>query len=169
MSYTLEEFASDCRLALRQQAGPTGRETVKELVEKAARDANFVAQYVPLDQKEERRVLYEDPELLFCIVAHVYNNAKGSSPHDHGPSWAIYGQASGVTEMTDYEVIEKPHDDLPGKAAATRTYDLVPGTAHVYNEGDLHAPKRAGATRLIRIEGVNLLGMRRDKYEVVEG
>ena len=49
-----------------------------------------------------------------------------------------------------------------------RQYALTPGTAHVYNEGVLHAPRRDGPTRLIRVEGVNLYGMKRDKYEAVE-
>jgi hypothetical protein len=28
--------------------------------------------------------------------------------------------------------------------------------AHVYNEGDVHSPRRDGPTRLIRIEGRNM-------------
>jgi len=39
--------------------------------------------------------------------------------------------------------------------------------AHLYNEGDLHAPRRNGPTKLIRIEGVNLGGIRRARYEAV--
>jgi hypothetical protein len=46
-------------------------------------------------------------------------------------------------------------------------YKLVPGTAHVYNEGDLHSPSRAGPTRLIRIEGTNMEKIKRLKYEPV--
>lgn len=168
MSYTLEAFISESRAALEQDSGPAGRNAVKLLVQKAALDAEFLAKHVPLDQKEEKHILYQHPELGFCILGHVYNGPKESSPHDHGPSWAIYGQASGVTQMTDYEAVEKPQDGQPGKAAAIRTYSLTPGDAHVYNEGDLHAPSRAGATRLIRIEGINLTGVRRDKYDVVE-
>jgi hypothetical protein len=29
-------------------------------------------------------------------------------PHDHGNSWAIYGQALGWTEMTEWEREETP-------------------------------------------------------------
>ena len=38
--------------------------------------------------------------------------------------------------------------------------------AHVYNEGDLHSPKRSGPTGLIRIEGTNMDKVKRLKYEV---
>ena len=169
MAYTLDAFAADCRAALKKDPGPAGREAVRKLVEKASLDADFLAAHVRPDQEKERNLLYEDPELGFCILGHVYNGAKGSPPHDHGPSWAIYGQTYGVTEMTDWRIVEKAVDGQPGKAAKTREYKLEPGMAHVYNEGDLHSPSRRSATRLIRIEGINLLGMKRDRYDAVEG
>jgi hypothetical protein len=48
-----------------------------------------------------------------------------------------------------------------------RTYKLTPGVAHVYNEHDLHSPKRAGPTSLIRIEGTNMDKVKRLKFEPV--
>jgi hypothetical protein len=39
--------------------------------------------------------------------------------------------------------------------------------AHVYNEGDLHSPRREGPTRLIRIEGTNMDKVKRLAYERV--
>jgi predicted metal-dependent enzyme (double-stranded beta helix superfamily) len=169
MAYTLEAFAADCRAALKKDPGPAGRDEVRKLVEKASMDTDFLAAHVPPDQEKERNLLYEDPDLGFCILGHVYHDAKASTPHDHGPSWAIYGQTYGVTEMTDWRIVEKAVDGQPGKAVKIREYQLSPGMAHVYNEGDLHSPNRRSATRLIRIEGINLLGMKRDRYDVVEG
>ena len=99
-------------------------------------------------------------------MAHSYNGAKGSNPHDHGPSWAIYGQAVGETIMTDWECVENPSDDKPGKVKKVREYSLKPGDAYVYHEGNLHSPRRENDTRLIRVEGQNLIGVKRDKYEV---
>jgi hypothetical protein len=40
--------------------------------------------------------------------------------------------------------------------------------ARVYNEGDLHSPRREGPTRLIRLEGTNMDRVKRLKYEAVE-
>ena len=40
------------------------------------------------------------------------------------------------------------------------------GDVHLYNEGVLHSPRREGDTRLIRVEGVSMAGVKRDKYEV---
>ena len=46
------------------------------------------------DHLPERDVLYEDPELGFCIRGHSTTARPISQPHDHGPSWAIYGQVA---------------------------------------------------------------------------
>ena len=90
-----------------------------------------------------------------------------SPPHDHGPTWAIYGQAAGETEMTDWELLEAASEAAPGKVRKARTYTLTPGMAFVYNEGDLHSPRRDGPTRLIRLEGINMDTVKRLKYEAV--
>jgi hypothetical protein len=165
MSYTLDRFSADCRAALLRNPGPAGRELVRQYTERACSDPEFVARHLGPDAQDERKILYEDPDLRFCILAHVYRGAKSSAPHDHGPSWAVYGQAAGVTEMTDWRLVAKPADGKPGKVEKVRTYGLTPGKAHLYNEGDLHAPRRESETRLIRIEGVDLTKVKRDKYE----
>ena len=168
MAYTLEQFSQDCRAALLKNPGPAGREEVRKCVEKACSDPAFVAKHLGPDNDSERKILYEDPDLHFCILAHVFKGARGSNPHDHGPSWAIYGQAKGVTEMTDWKCVEKPKDGKAGKVVKVRSYNLTPGVAHAYQEGDLHSPRRDAETRLIRMEGQNLAGMKRDKYEVAD-
>jgi len=165
MSYTLEQFAADCRAALLKDPGSAGRELVRQYTQRACADAEFVAKHLGPNAISEREILYEDPDLHFCILAHVYKGAKSSAPHDHGPSWAVYGQAAGVTEMTDWRLLQKPENGQPGKVAKVRTYELKPGTAYVYGEGVLHSPRREGETRLIRIEGIDLSKIKRDKFE----
>ena len=155
MTRTLDELAAACHRILVADAGPDGRRQVCALVRAVLVDEAFVAAHLP-DGAPERKVLYEDPELGFCILAHVYEGARESAPHDHGPSWAIYGQARGETLMSDWEVVEPPRSGQPGRVRHVRAYRLTPGMAHVYNEGDVHSPRRDGPTRLIRIEGRNM-------------
>jgi hypothetical protein len=166
MGYTLDRFAADCRAALSKDPGPAGRELVRQYTEMACSDPDFVAKYLGPDADAERRILYEDPDLHFCILAHVYKGAKSSSPHDHGSSWAVYGQVTGVTEMMDWRLIEKPTNGRAGKVVKERTYELRPGRAHVYHEGDVHSPRRASETRLIRIEGTDLTKVKSYKFEI---
>lgn len=164
MTVTLEQFASECHTILQSEPGPSGRRQICMLLEQLLRDAQFVSSNVG-DATPERQVLYEDPELGFCVLAHNYRGAKDSPPHDHGPSWAIYGQAKGETEMTDYAVLSAATPEKPGKAKPLRTYKLTPGTAYLYNEGDLHSPRRRGPTQLIRIEGMNMDKIKRLRFE----
>jgi predicted metal-dependent enzyme (double-stranded beta helix superfamily) len=162
----LERFARDCHDILKADPGPVGRRKVCALLEHALRDREFLETCVN-ERTSERHILYEDPELGFCILAHNYAAAKESPPHDHGPSWAIYGQAKGETYMTDYERVAEPHDAQPGKAKEIRAYKLVPGVAHLYNERDLHSPKREGPTQLIRVEGTNMDRVKRARFDKV--
>lgn len=166
MSTDLARFAAECRTLLKAEPGPAGRRKVCGLLEQALKQPEFV-QAVVDDGSPERKVMYEDPELGFCILGHRYEGEKKNvPPHDHGPSWAIYGQARGETLMTDFELLEPATRDKPGKARAVRDYSITPGMAHLYNEGELHAPTRNGPTRLVRIEGTNMDQVKRLKFEL---
>jgi predicted metal-dependent enzyme (double-stranded beta helix superfamily) len=166
MALTLAQFAAQCRQVLAADNSPGGRARVAALLREALKDQAFVAaQFGP--DAPERRILYEDAELGFCILAHEYSGARESAPHDHASSWAIYGQARGETAMSDWELVEAATPEQPGRVRKLRDYVLKPGDAHVYNEGELHSPSRAGPTRLLRIEGTDLAKVRRLKYRPV--
>ncbi|HKB52443.1 MAG TPA: hypothetical protein VKD22_00485 [Ramlibacter sp.] len=166
MAETLDSFAAACRDILRVDNTPAGRQRIADRLRIALAEPAFVAAQFA-GPASERHVLYEDPELGFCILAHDYVGARDSRPHDHGPSWAIYGQAAGQTSMSDYTLLQPASASAAGKVRRSRSYTLSPGDVHVYNEGDVHSPSRAGPTRLIRIEGVNMDRVQRVKYEVV--
>jgi len=166
MNQTLSDLAARCKALLGETPGPEGRAKVAAMLSDMLADPAKVDALVPWSTGE-RDLLYQDPDLGFCILAHVYGDAKTSSPHDHGPSWAIYAQARGQTEMTDFELVSAASPDTPGTVRATRSYQLRPGDAHVYNEGDLHAPRRDGPTALLRIEGTDMSKVKRLRYEAV--
>jgi hypothetical protein len=166
MAMTIEQFAAQCHDALRTHPDTAGRRKVVALVQQVLKDPEFVAAAIP-EGTPERKVLYEDPELGFTILAHAYDGAKSSKPHDHGPSWAIYGQASGETIMTDWECLARPAEGKPGQAKRKHDYTLKPGDAYLYEPGVLHSPRRDGATRLLRIEGLNMDKVKRQPYEAV--
>lgn len=166
MNQTLSDLAVRCKAMLGETPGPEGRARVAAMLSDMLADPAKVDALVP-PSTGERDLLYQDPDLGFCILAHVYGDAKTSSPHDHGPSWAIYAQARGETAMTDFELVSAASPDTPGTVRATQSYQLRPGDAHVYNEGDLHAPRRDGPTALLRIEGTDMSKVKRLRYETV--
>lgn len=166
MGYTIEQFGADCHASLKKGSDPGGLEEVRQNLERALKDEAFVAKHLGTDNDSPRKIIYEDPELEFCILAHVFVGAKDSPPHDHGPAWAVYGQATGVTVMTDWKCVKKPADGNPGEVEKVTSYELKPGMARAYATGDLHSPSRADETRLIRIEGKNMEKVKRDSYRI---
>ncbi len=158
MPYTLTEMADDIRAQLSVRQVDDCAESLCAIVGRGLVDDDFVAAHLPdrAPGEHPREVLYEDPELGFCICGHVYQGAAETGPHDHGPSWAIYGQADGVTEMTDWKIVRPGSGDAPSLVEPVRTYRLSRGDAHFYGVGDVHSPKREAPTRLIRVEGANL-------------
>lgn len=163
---SIEQFGKACNAALKRKPGPPGRTEVVAMLREVLLNKELMAKTFDASTPE-RKILYEDPELGFCVLAHSYKGAKDSPPHDHGPSWAIYGQVSGETKMFDWELVTPATPDTPGKVKHKKDYVLKPGIAHVYNEGDLHSPSRAAATELIRIEGTNMEKVKRLKYEAI--
>lgn len=156
MGLNLEQFAAQCREALQQGSEMPALENVRKHLEKALVDPDFVAAHLGPDNNADRTVIYEDPELGFAICAHVHNNTYEGTPHDHGDAWAIYGQAVGTTEMTEWRKLAEATGDAPGKVEFDKTYALDPGMAAAYPVGAIHSPAWRGETRLIRIEQHNL-------------
>ena len=158
MPYALTQLVADIRETLKSSSGRVAKEAICRHVSKALTDRSFVDAHLKdrAPGAHPREVLYEDPELGFCICGHVYNGPANGAPHDHGPSWAIYGQATGVTEMTDWKIVTKGNGDEPSLVEPVRTYLMNPGDAHLYDVGDVHSPKRDAPVKLIRIEGQNL-------------
>lgn len=167
MARTLDSFAAECRRTLLADPGPAGREKVRQLLESVLRDETFVAAYLgPLDTP--KTVLYEDPDLGFQILGHIHRTSNEGGPHDHGPSWAIYGQARGETTMTEYRPVGAAGGDGPVPVEACDRYVLKPGMARLYNEGTVHSTKRDGETWLIRITGTDVDKVRRGRYRTAQ-
>ena len=163
MAYTLEQLSGDIKSALKADAGPAGKQAICALVSKALLDKEFVAQHLTAEECRPRKVLYEDPELGFCVCGHVYLTAAIGEPHDHGSSWAIYGLAEGDTEMVDWRVVKQGEGAVPTLVEPDKSYVLRPGDAHFYDVGVIHSPTRSLITRLIRIEGANLDHVKRSR------
>ena len=165
MTYTLEQLSGDIRAALKADSGTAGKQAVCKLVSKVLLDKEFVAKHLTEEQCKPRKVLYEDPELGFCICGHVYPKPAHGEPHDHGSSWAIYGLAVGDTEMTDWRIVRKGDGASPSLVEPEKTYVLRPGDSHFYDVGVVHSPKRDTLTKLVRVEGANLDRIKRSNIK----
>ena len=168
MEPILKKFAEDCREILQQGHGREDLVQIRDKLQDVLKNPEFLEKHFGADRSSEREILFEDPQLKFCILAHVYQGPKTGQPHDHGPTWAIYGQAAGETEMTEYKILTSPSKEQAGRVEKVKNYVLRPGMAEVYTTGQVHAPKREDQTRLVRLEGQNLAGVKRDPFLLAE-
>ena len=129
MAYDLDQFIADCRSTLGRDPGPAGRETVRKNLERLLANPAFIQGYCGDDQPRGLKMLYEDPKLGFQVLAHINDKARVSPPHDHGESWAIYGQATKYTEMTEWEHEDDGSDPKHAKLRPIKKYRLEPGMA----------------------------------------
>ena len=166
MNEVLLDLSQKCRTWLETYPGPAGRQKIAAHLEELLTDQNAINHLVPMTAGE-RDLLYQDPDLGFCILAHNYPGPKTVPPHDHGPSWAIYAQVRGETEMREYDLVQQATAGTPGKVSVNKTYQMRPGDAYVYDEGVLHAPTRREPTSLLRIEGTDMTQVKRLKYEQI--
>src|ERR1700694_1232388 len=102
MTYSLTQLAADIRETLKADAGPAAKEKVCGYVSKALTDKTLVATHLKdrAAGANPREVLYEDPELGFCICGHVYGGAADRAPRQPRPTWDDFGPAHRRTAMT---------------------------------------------------------------------
>jgi hypothetical protein len=169
MAYNLDQFVTDCRAALARDPGPKGREEVRVGLERLLRDQDFLNRYCGDDAPQGLTVLHEDKSLGFQILAHINDKARASPPHDHGASWAIYGQATKYTDMTEWERIDEGSDAAHAELKPVKTYRLLPGQAGIYQDGKIHSIDYPDKARFIRVTGTNLDRIPRVRFDLATG
>lgn len=169
MSYDLDQFVSDCRAALSRDSGPKGREEVRVCLERLLANRDFVAHTCGAEAPQGLRVLYEDQDLGFQVLAHINEKARVSPPHDHGASWAIYGQATEYTDMIEWERVDNKSDPAHAELRPKKKYRLTPGHAGIYQDGDIHSIDYPPKSRFIRVTGTNLDRIPRVSFDLASG
>ena len=153
MAYTLDAFVKDAQTSLKEHDGPPGREKVRQHLEKLLANKAFVDEAVGPAAPMGTRKLYEDKELGFVVLAHVNAKPHKSPPHDHGSSWAVYGQAIRYTDMSEYKRVDGGDKAGDAKLEKTKSYRLEPGHAGVYDVKAIHAIDYPDGSRFVRVTG----------------
>ena len=169
MTYTLDAFVKDAQAALKGNPGPAGREKVRVLLEKLLGNTGFVDQAVGPAAPMGTRKLYEDKELGFVVLAHVNAKPHKSPPHDHGSSWAVYGQAVKHTDMSEYRRVDAGNGAGEARLEKVKSYRLEPGHAGVYDVGAIHAIDYPEGSRFVRVTGRDLDYVPRLKFDMTAG
>jgi hypothetical protein len=155
MAYTLKDFCADSHAILKAEPLAAALPQVADRLSRLLVNPAFVAATFTDDMAPGKRVLHHDPELDFYVLAHVQEGAKTGKPHSHGTSWAIYGNARNVTEMTEWRRVN-PESEDHAELVATSKYGLHPGETRGYGPGVIHSTAHPQKAWVIRVTGTDL-------------
>ena len=167
--YDLKDFCSDVKTALSTQDGRQARESVRQKLEKLLTNEDFVSTHCHEEAKVGVHLLYQDDELGFMVLNHVINKGRKSPPHDHGDSWAIYGQAVGHTDMSEFDRLDNESEEGVAEVKMVREYRLTPGLAGMFGPRQIHAINFVEGSRFIRITGTDLSRITTRKFDMAAG
>ena len=102
------------------------------------------------------RPIWVDPDTGLRVMQHIYVDGKTSPPHDHGDSWAVYGQAVEWTDMTVWKRLDDGSRDGYAELEAADKYRLEPGMAGIFHPGEIHQIHFPDGARFIRVTGADL-------------
>ena len=169
MAYTLQEFCADIHGILVAENNSSGREKVRTQLEKLLTNQDFIEQFCSRDKKPGVYRLNEDPTTNAVVLAHIMGDGHTSPPHDHGSSWAAYGQAVEYTDMTEWQRIDDENDAGKAKLEQTKTYRLDPGQVGLFDVGKIHSISYPDGARFVRVTGTDLDRIERKAYNLKHG
>ena len=166
MAYTFDQFCADCHAVMLKNSGSVGREKVRRQLEKLLINKTFIAEHLAA-QSSGKTLLYHDKEFDFHIMAHGTDASdRKGKPHDHGSSWAVYGQATGLTNMTVWNRTDDGSQNGHAKLSENQTFSLNPGEAALFDTGIIHSTAHPKPARWIRVTGTNLDKIERYSYDI---
>jgi hypothetical protein len=155
MAYTLDDFCTDSHSLLKKHPLAAALPQIAERLSRLLVNPAFVTATFNDDMPAGKRVLYHDPELDFYVLAHVQEGGKTGKPHSHGTSWAIYGNAKNVTDMTEWRRTNPETEDHVELVASSK-YGLGPGQTRAYGPNVIHSTAHKHKAWVIRVTGTDL-------------
>jgi hypothetical protein len=153
-AYDLPQFCDDLTKILKED-GPAGLPRIAQQLKELLANPAFVAETFTDEMPPGKRVLFHDPQTDVYVLAHVQQANKVGSPHSHGSSWAVYGNARGYTEMTEWRRVNPPADDR-AELVVSDKYRLEEGQARCYGPGALHSTAQPEKAWVVRVTGTDL-------------
>ena len=157
MAYKFESFCEDCRNAYNGTTGEANLEVIRLNLEKLIREnPEFIEKNCGVGAKYGVNELYTDPQNGFIVYAHNIKVGRTSPPHDHGASWAVYGQARKYTDMTEYRRLDDHSKPGHAEIEETKKYRLDFGMAGKFGPHAIHQIHFEDEARFIRVTGADL-------------
>lgn len=169
MGYSLQDFCRDAAAILKTGSTREHVDKVKAHMERLLVDPAFVKEYFNDQQALGLKRIHIDSHLGFEVMTYRYTEARKSNPHDHGDSWAIYGQVAEYTEMIEWDRLDDGTDPEYAKLKPNPSYRLTPGKAGVYYGRQLHSTATPVETRYLRVTGTDLENIERLRIDAATG
>lgn len=155
MSYTLAQFGADGRAALERGPLDQALATMADCLAKLLANEAFVKATFNDDMPAGKTELFHDDKTDFYVFAHVQAPGKAGAPHSHGTSWAIYGNARGFTEMTEYKRVNPESEEAVVLTVSDR-YRVGEGQSRAYGPHVIHSTEHPQKAWVVRVTGTDL-------------
>ena len=105
------------------------------------------------------------------ILYHATSSPDAGMPHDHGTSWALYFQVSGVTQMTMYkDAAGNNPANQAERVILNETIQMRPGIGIYFPPGSVHSAAHPTApASWIRLTGQDLSKLSRRAFDQETG
>lgn len=172
----LDEFVAATRDAFRSHAAPRAQaEAVTAATEDLVAAEGWMEELMEFDGRRARAELHLDgeyghPDPGFVVkgsVTHPEEPTGGSTPHDHGAAWVVYGVYRG--RMEQYRYGWEYDDDARNPELAERArFVQEPGDALFLLPGEIHRTNIVSEepTWVVRIESQHLDTVARHRYDL---
>ena len=155
MAYELADFCADTSAGLKSKPLDAALEEASANLARLLANPAFVAATFDETTPAGKRELFHDADTDFRVLAHVQVEGTAGAPHSHGASWAIYGNARGFTEMTEYRRVN-PESEEAVTLAKSDQYKIGPGQTRAYPPGMIHSTAHPQKAWVVRITGTDL-------------
>ena len=167
MKYEFETFCCNCQDAYNPHSGKADVETVRQNLEKLLRNnPEFVEKECGRNAKYGINEIFKDPKHGFIVYTHIIEKGRTSPPHDHGASWAVYGQARKHTAMTEYRRLDDTQKNGWAEIAVSKQYRLEPGMVGKFGPHEIHQIRFEDNARFIRVTGSDLFVEKTLVYDI---
>ena len=174
-TYTMEQFVEDVRQIFaktqdpRQQAHEVAQHmktllTVSGWLEERLNlpeEGGFGSYALHYDDK------YGHPGDGFYLMSGVQPPGRDNLPHDHGPTWVVYGVYQGAIEQTKWRWSYPEADRTSPEIKPVESWVQQPGDIAFFLPGEIHQTRCVADDRavVVRLEGQKLAGVIRHRYD----
>jgi predicted metal-dependent enzyme (double-stranded beta helix superfamily) len=137
---------------------------VSDALATLVQDKTFLNDFgLPVAGEYQTYLLYKDPQRGFIVTASTSKDKLYRPPHDHGPTWAVYGVYSGEISMKRYRRVDDRRKD--GYAEVGRVADFIarPGMVDAIVAGGIHELFYSGDA------GISVIARSADPTEFLRG